>query len=105
MSIGEYRRAARNIGSIFEIEELFIMKNMYNFIVRTAIDYTHVQTEEVVDLFVQQEDALVEVDFCTEWMSYTCYVDIGGAVMGFMSSPMDENEAIPVQLGIDTLCA
>lgn len=81
------------------------MKNMYNFIVRTAIDYACVQPEEIIDIFLRQEDALVEVDFCTEWMSYICYVDIGGAVMGFMSSPVDENDAGLVQLGIDTLCA
>lgn len=62
--------------------------NIYNFIARTAIDYAHIAPEEVLDISMRQVNTIVEVDFKTEWMHYICHVNIGGAVMGFLSEPV-----------------
>ena len=62
--------------------------NIHNYIAKTAIDYANIASEEVIDLSMRQEDTLVEVDFTTEWMSYICYIDLNGEVLGFLSEPV-----------------
>ena len=60
--------------------------NIHNYIAKTAIDYANITSEEVTDICMRQEGTL-EVDFTTEWVSYTCYVDLSGEVFGFSSEP------------------
>ena len=55
---------------------------------------------EVLDLSMRQEDTLVEVDFSTEWMSYICYIDLSGEVLGFPSEPVEEHETDGVELSL-----
>ena len=44
--------------------------NTHNYIAKTAIDYANIQPEEIMDICLREEGALVEVDFNTEWMNY-----------------------------------
>lgn len=46
--------------------------NTHNYIAKTAIDYANIQPEEIMDICLREEGALVEVDFNTEWMNYIC---------------------------------
>ena len=62
--------------------------NVHNYIATTAIDYANIMPEEVLDICMRQDGVLVEVDFATEWMSYICYVDLSGEVLGFLSEPV-----------------
>lgn len=62
--------------------------NTHNYIAKTAIDYANIQPEEIMDICLREEGALVEVDFNTEWMNYICYVDLSGEVLGFLSEPV-----------------
>ena len=62
--------------------------NTHNYIAKTAIDYANIQPEEIMDICLREEGALVEVDFNTEWMNYICYVDLSGEVLGFLSDTM-----------------
>ena len=44
--------------------------NTHNYIAKTAIDYANIQPEEIMDVCLREEGALVKVDFNTEWMNY-----------------------------------
>ncbi len=66
--------------------------NIHNYIAKTAIDYANITSEEVTDICMRQEGTLFEVDFTTEWVSYTCYVDLSGEVLGFLSVPIPEHD-------------
>ena len=47
-------------------------------------------------------DNLFEVDFHTDWMYYTCYADLSGQVVGFLTEPvpmtMDNADSITISL-------
>lgn len=80
--------------------------NTHNYIAKTAIDYANIQPEEIMDVCLREEGALVEVDFNTEWMNYICYVDLSGEALGFRSEPVPIHDTdTMVQYIQDRRCA
>ena len=80
--------------------------NTHNYIAKTAIDYANIQPEEIMDICLREEGALVEVDFNTEWLNYICYVDLSGEVLGFLSEPVPIHDTdTMVQYIQDRRCA
>lgn len=80
--------------------------NTHNYIAKTAIDYANIQPEEIMDVCLREEGGLVEVDFNTEWMNYSCYVDLSGEVLGFLSEPVPIHDTdTMVQYIQDRRCA
>lgn len=69
--------------------------NTHNYIAKTAIDYANIQPEEIMDICLREKGAIVEVDFNTEWMNYSCYVDLSGT--GSASSPSLCPSTIPTR--------
>ena len=81
------------------------MKNIHNYLVRTAIDYADITAMEVRDIFTRQDGTLVEINFCTDWMHYICYADLSGEVFGFMSEPLPIRFSDPADEYIHARCA
>lgn len=80
--------------------------NTHSYIAKTAIDYANIQPEEIMDICLREEGALVEGDFNTEWMNYICYVDLSGEVLGFLSEPVPIHDTdTMVQYIQDRRCA
>lgn len=40
------------------------------------------------DRLFDRDDTLAELTFHTDWMRYDCYVDLSGAVLGYLTEPM-----------------
>lgn len=65
------------------------MKKFFDmYLARIAAEYADVALEDMQDLLVAREGTLAEVTFHTDWMRYDCYVDLSGAVLGFLTEPM-----------------
>lgn len=58
-------------------------------ILRTAFDCAALGSEQPEDVSVRQDGTLYEVVFRTAFMSYDCYVDESGEVLGFLSEPAE----------------
>ena len=63
--------------------------NSFNYILKAVCEYANISLDEMKDESVLFSDGLFEVSFCTDWMSYICYVDMGGQILGFMSEPVE----------------
>ena len=80
------------------------MKNTkeYSYIVKTIAEYANVSAEDMKELSVEFSDNLFEVEFHTDWMYYTCYADLSGQVVGFLTEPvpmtMDNADSIAFSL-------
>lgn len=62
------------------------------YIAETVTAYASVAPEEVLDIRIHQEEMLFEINFSTEWMTYLCYMDLSGEILGFLSEPVFEHE-------------
>ena len=70
---------------------------IHSYIAKLAFEYARVRPEEVLDISIRRDNTLVEVDFMTDWMSYVCYIDLSGEVLGFMSEPVPEHDTDPMR--------
>ena len=79
-----------------------------SYIVNTIAEYANVDIEDMKELSVELSDNLFEVEFHTDWMSYICYADMGGEVVGFLTEPVplttDDADGITIPLDSD-MCA
>lgn len=64
--------------------------NMY--LAKIAAEYADVALEDMQELVVSREGTLAELTFHTDWMRYDCYVDLSGAVLGYLTEPMPVSE-------------
>ena len=58
-------------------------------IIRAAVDCAALGAERAQGIAVRQDGTLYEVTFHTAFMSYDCYVDESGEVLGFLSEPVE----------------
>lgn len=65
------------------------MKKFFDmYLARIAAEYADVALEDMQELQISRDGTLAEVAFHTDWMRYDCYVDLSGAVLGFLTEPM-----------------
>lgn len=65
------------------------MKKFLNtYLTKIAAEYADVALEDMQELQISRDGTLAELTFHTDWMRYDCYVDLSGAVLGFLTEPM-----------------
>ncbi len=65
------------------------MKKFLNtYLARIAAEYAGVALEDMQELQISRAGTLAELTFHTDWMRYDCYVDLSGAVLGYLTEPM-----------------
>ncbi len=65
------------------------MKKFLNtYLARIAAEYAGVALEDMQELQISRDGTLAELTFHTDWMRYDCYVDLSGAVLGYLTEPM-----------------
>lgn len=83
------------------------MQKLHTFdhIINSVADYTGVAVRDMNSLNITLDGDLYYVEFDSEYMSYVMYINGGGAVLGFMSVPLNEHSTNTVDLLEDRLCA
>lgn len=77
------------------------MKNVTNQdrIINAAADYASIEPEDMRALDITLDGTEYALTFHTDYMSYTMYIDFGGAVLGFLSEPVPmESENVALAL-------
>ena len=65
------------------------MKKFLNtYLARIAAEYAGVALKDMQELQITRDGTLAELTFHTDWMRYDCYVDLSGAVLGYLTEPM-----------------
>lgn len=65
------------------------MKKFLNtYLARIAAEYADVALEDMQELQISRDGTLAELTFHADWMRYDCYVDLGGAVLGYLTESM-----------------
>ena len=65
------------------------MKKFFDmYLAGIAAEYANVALEDMQELQITRDGTLAELTFHTDWMRYDCYVDLSGAVLGYLTEPM-----------------